>query len=155
MSVVLAKTLEALANRIVALAENDSELTSLLRQLAEQFLQQTEPKIEETGIEAAKAVPLQTVDTQLSIFAPSVSPEHELLAPRIEVPIGWAKRLEVANIDLKLVESRCRLKAEGARWAATRQRRIREGAVIIIRKSNPRIGRSSTKPNPLQIVSYG
>ena len=48
--------------------------------------------------------------------------------PRIEVPIGWAKRLEVANIDLRLVESRCRLKAEGARWAATRQRRIREGA---------------------------
>jgi hypothetical protein len=27
-----------------------------------------------------------------------------------------------------LLEARCRLKAEGARWMATRQRRIREGA---------------------------
>ena len=34
----------------------------------------------------------------------------------------------VADADLQLIESRCRLKAEGARWAATRQRRIREGA---------------------------
>ena len=48
--------------------------------------------------------------------------------PVSEVPVGWAKRLEVANIDLKLLESRCRLKAEGERWVATRQRRIREGA---------------------------
>ena len=81
MSGDFAKTLEAVANRIVALAESDPALTSLLRQLAEQFLRQTEPKIEEISVESAKAVPLQTVETQLSIFAPSVSPEHELLAP--------------------------------------------------------------------------
>ena len=30
--------------------------------------------------------------------------------------------------DLPLIENRCRLKAEGARWAATRQRRLSEGA---------------------------
>jgi hypothetical protein len=29
---------------------------------------------------------------------------------------------------LALIEARCRLKAEGARWAAARQRRIAEGA---------------------------
>jgi hypothetical protein len=34
----------------------------------------------------------------------------------------------VSNADLKLIENRCRLKAEGARWAATRRRRINEGA---------------------------
>jgi hypothetical protein len=128
MSGDFAKILEAAAHRIANLVESDSELTSLLRQLAEQFLRQTAPKVEETGIEVAPAVPVQTAELQSSIFAPAVSPEHELLTPRIEVPVGWAKRLEVANIDLKLLESRCRLKAEGARWAATRQRRIREGA---------------------------
>ena len=83
MSDGFAKTLEAVANRIAAIAESDPELTSLLRQLAEHFLQQTKPKIEEISIEAAKAVPIQTIEIQPSIFAPSVSPEHELLAPRI------------------------------------------------------------------------
>ena len=57
-------------------------------------------------------------------------PRHEPLpgVPGVEVPIGWAQRLSVSHGDLKLIESRCRLKAEGARWAATRQRRINEGA---------------------------
>ena len=34
----------------------------------------------------------------------------------------------VSNADLHLIENRCRLKAEAARWAATRRRRIDEGA---------------------------
>jgi hypothetical protein len=38
------------------------------------------------------------------------------------------KRVGISNADLPLVEACCRLKAEGARWAATRQRRINEGA---------------------------
>jgi hypothetical protein len=127
MSGDLANILEALANRLATIAENDLELTSLLRQLAEQFLQQTAPKIEETR-KALPAVPLQAVETPTVIFAPAVSAQHELLTPRIEVPVGWAKRFEVADLDLKLNEARCRLKAEGARWAATRQRRMREAA---------------------------
>jgi hypothetical protein len=48
--------------------------------------------------------------------------------PGVEVPVGWARRVGVSNADLQLIENRCRLKAEGARWAATRQRRINEGA---------------------------
>ncbi len=34
----------------------------------------------------------------------------------------------VTNEDLPLIESRCRLKARGARWAAERRRRLNEGA---------------------------
>jgi hypothetical protein len=37
-------------------------------------------------------------------------------------------RAEVTAVDLRLVESRCRLKAEGARWAAERRRRMASGA---------------------------
>ena len=57
-------------------------------------------------------------------------PTHEPLptVPGVEVPIGWVQRTSVADADLQLIESRCRLKAEGARWAATRQRQMREGA---------------------------
>ena len=49
-------------------------------------------------------------------------------APGIEVPVGWFRRLVAAESDLQLIEARCRLKAEGARWAAARQRSIRDGA---------------------------
>jgi hypothetical protein len=34
---------------------------------------------------------------------------------------------DLADADLARIEARCRLKAEGARWAAARQRHIREG----------------------------
>jgi hypothetical protein len=46
----------------------------------------------------------------------------------IELPAGWHRRQAIADADLPLIADRCRLKAEGARWAATRQRRLREGA---------------------------
>ncbi|MCC6124263.1 MAG: hypothetical protein IT426_04830 [Pirellulales bacterium] len=128
MSDDFAIILEAAVRRIAGTAVGDPELLLLLRQLAERFLQETEQKVETTGIDAAPSIPLPAVETPPVIFAPPVSPRHELLAPRIEVPIGWAKRFEVANVDLKLMEARCRLKAEGAHWAATRQRRLREGA---------------------------
>ncbi|MEI8374078.1 MAG: hypothetical protein WCJ35_14735 [Planctomycetota bacterium] len=49
-------------------------------------------------------------------------------SPGIEIPVGWFRRLFAADSDLKLIEARCRLKAEGARWAATRQRSLRDGA---------------------------
>ena len=42
--------------------------------------------------------------------------------------MGWFRRLVTAESDLQLIEARCRLKAEGARWAAARQRSLRDGA---------------------------
>ncbi len=49
------------------------------------------------------------------------------MVPGVEVPTGWAQRTAVADADLQLIESRCRHKAEAARWQATRQRRLHEG----------------------------
>ena len=49
-------------------------------------------------------------------------------APSIEVPVTWYRRLVAAESDLQRIETRCRLKAEAARWAATRQERMRDGA---------------------------
>src|SRR5262249_2254323 len=41
--------------------------------------------------------------------------------------VSWTSR-QVTDEDLPLIEARCRLKAEGARWAKTRQERLRGGA---------------------------
>lgn len=41
--------------------------------------------------------------------------------------VSWTSR-QVTDEDLPMVEARCRLKAEGARWARTRQERLRGGA---------------------------
>jgi hypothetical protein len=48
---------------------------------------------------------------------------------RIE-PTSAATRGATTDADLPAIEARCRLKAEGVRWAATRQRRMDEGAEI-------------------------
>jgi hypothetical protein len=62
--------------------------------------------------------------------APVAAPAHVALpsAPGIEIPVEWARRLVTKENDLQWIEARCRLKAEGARWAAARQRRMRDGA---------------------------
>lgn len=86
-----------------------------------------------------EAIPAEPVSPMLTPPQPipaepapsAVTPSrHEPLptAPGIEVPLGWARRIGVSDADLSLIEQRCLLKAEGARWAATRQRLINEGA---------------------------
>lgn len=47
--------------------------------------------------------------------------------PSAPAPAGPAAG-DVTDADLPLIETRCRVKAEGARWAAQRRRRIAEGA---------------------------
>ena len=44
------------------------------------------------------------------------------------MPVGRAERETPSNGDLAVIKARCRLKAEGARWAIARHRRIRDGA---------------------------
>lgn len=128
----LATTIGAVVQRLVSLAMGDAELRAGLRQLAEQFLKQTAlptTVIEETTAGQQPAVEA-VVLSETSTIVPLPLPTHEPLptVPGVEVPRGWAQRTGVADADLQLIESRCRLKAEGARWAATRQRRLREGA---------------------------
>ena len=124
----------AVVRRLGTIAVASPELLAELRRLAQEFLKATEPPaIEEPA-------PPDTAAETLTAAAAEVSPlpaahvlplpRHEPLptVPGVQVPLGWARRVGVANADLPLIEARCRLKADGARWAATRQRRINEGA---------------------------
>jgi len=134
MSTELEAALTAVLRRLGSIAISSPELIAELRQLAQQFLNLTErPALEESGSaeQVAEAVPTQATEVPAEPAVPAVPPpRHELLptVPGVEVPVGWARRASVSNADLQLVEARCRLKAEGARWAATRQRRINESA---------------------------
>jgi hypothetical protein len=47
--------------------------------------------------------------------------------PAVPVPVGPTQP-QVGDADLPIIEARSRLKAEAARWAAERQRRLRAGA---------------------------
>lgn len=132
MSPELEKALIAVVHRIGSLAVASPELVADLRQLAQEFLKLTEPPaVTEPGVVGQVAEVAAPKEIPAEPAAPVLPPRrHEplLTVPGIEVPVGWARRLSVSNADLPLIEARCRLKAEGARWAATRQRRINEGA---------------------------
>jgi hypothetical protein len=119
---------DVLLRRLIPLVKQDAQLLAILRGLAREFLQLTEspaiaptPTIVEVVVAAGEPPATEPV-VPIVQHAPLPS------APSIEVPVGWLRRLVSAESDLQLIESRCRLKAEGARWAATRQRRLRDGA---------------------------
>jgi hypothetical protein len=132
MPLDLETALVAVVRRVGAIAVSNPELIAELRQLAEQFLKLTEPPpVAEPSVAAAApevAAPVEAYAEPAPRVLPP--PRHEPLpsVPGVEVPVGWARRVGVSNADLQLIEERCRLKAEGARWAATRRRRIDEGA---------------------------
>ena len=133
--------MDSVMRRCGDLAVSNPNLIAGLRKLVQEFLKRTEPQPVEEPIIAAKVVdevqmpefpgglPVSPMPQMVSV--PSAPhPTHEPLAtvPGVEVPLGWSRRTGVSNADLKLIETCCRLKAEGARWAATRQRRINAGA---------------------------
>ncbi len=114
--------------RLVPLVSRDAQVLAILRGLAEEFLRLTAPAVPAPTITDVTA-PEPSVP-ELAV-PPAIAPlQHVPLpsAPGIEVPVGWFRRLISAESDLQVIEARCRLKAEGARWAAARQRSLREGA---------------------------
>ena len=109
---------------LVPLVNQDAQLLATLRGLAEEFLQLTAaPVAAPTALNIAAAPP---VPDPAALRTDSL--QHTCLSPSIEAPTARVQRLVSAESDLQLVESRCRLKAEGARWTANRQRKILEGA---------------------------
>ncbi len=128
----LEAALVAVVRRLGSIATGSPELVAELRQLAHEFLKLTEPPVvTEPGV-AEQVVAVALPEGPLPEPAPSMlpPPRHEALptVPGVEVPVGWARRISISNADLQAIENHCRLKAEGARWAATRQRRLNEGA---------------------------
>ena len=132
MSTDLEAALVAVVRRLGSIAIGSPELVAELRQLAQEFLKLTEPPVvTEPGI-AEQVVEAAVPEGPPPEAAPPVlpPPSHIPLptVPGVEVPVGLARRISISNADLQAVENPCRLKAEGARWAATRQRRLNEGA---------------------------
>jgi len=154
----LVTALAAIVDRLAELASEDVQLRAQLRQLAQAVLEATEMPQQGASIQLAaeiqsaidsevrheilsnaangeriaapeSAAPLQA---DLAGLSPSILPELTLgsLAPPVEriaqsFPGRWSA---TTDADLPLIGARCRLKAEGARWAATRRRLISEGA---------------------------
>ncbi len=120
----LRAALEGLVERLLAQAAEDADLRAALRQFALAVADACEeppaavepapPPVEERRVTPPPLPPLR-IGSQVE--------EREPLPKVARGPV-------VADGDLPLIESRCRLKAEGARWAAVRQRRIREGAAF-------------------------
>ena len=105
--------------RVASIVSQDAQLLAILRGLAEEFLNLTAPA-EPAPTTAEPPVPEPAVPAVQHVPLPS--------APGIEVPVAWLRRLDIAESDLQVIEARCQLKAEGARWAAARQRGLRDGA---------------------------
>jgi len=132
----------AILQRLLSLLGQDPPLLAALRSLAQEFLRRTDP----TGPRTAEPAPATVPETVLAapasaepsdavpavpVPAPaSLESQHVALptAPGIEIPTAWFRRLVTAEPDLQLIEARCRLKAEGARWAGMRQESIRDGS---------------------------
>jgi hypothetical protein len=122
---------DVLLFRLIPLIRQDVELAAVLRGLAQEFLKLTEPEAVQPSVPTvAEVVPAEPAVLEPEAPPAIAPPQHIPLpsAPSIEVPVAWFRRLMVAGSDLQLIEARSRLKAEGARWAATRQRNIRDGA---------------------------
>lgn len=171
----LAVALAAVADRLVAFASDNDAFRADLQRLAQAILQINEPR--EQQLEAIAEKPAgkpqdETVcaeeDVQESMVGVQSSPPGgEILPlespaalpaltlgqsgraaepPAIILPRKWTAPPD----DLSLIENRCRLKAEGTRWATRRQRLIVEGASYsndIEPKDREIIARAKAVPN--------
>jgi hypothetical protein len=147
MSDALSDALKAVIERTIALAASDEHLRTGLQRLAEAYLEavrpaagpsETEPVRVELPAEAAAELALEpgpaaVHESQSAGAQAGMGPAVPLTlgqgSPAEASEPGWPSRwLPTTDDDLQAIEIRCRLKAEGARWAAERQRRIGTGA---------------------------
>ena len=125
------KVIAAEAQRLLALAAEDAGLRAELRALAEDILRATEGSLPLPTTTGSPGLSPATT----SAVPPAVEPLRELTFGRsrsVTARDSLRRRrrrpnLSLRTIDLAEIMSRCRLNAEGARRAAARQRRIREG----------------------------
>jgi len=150
--------LNAAIHRLRQLASEDAQLRTQLRRMAEAIFAITdipdqpaaavqEPVAQEPPVVQVAAEMVSPGETKEhdSAPAPALVPEAHLSAPpRIVLPeqnwgqaepavepapISYSTRWrKTTDCAFSLIEARCRLKAEGARWALTRRRLVAEGA---------------------------
>ncbi len=128
----LSATFRSVLDRLHELAVSDPVLRTRLRELAGAVLALTEepPPAAPAAPEPA-APPAPEPAEPTGPFAVAAAPA-DLLPPAAPAPEALAAAEpsppQVGDADLPVIEERCRLKAEAARWAAERQRRLRDGA---------------------------
>lgn len=142
----LTTILSEVIQRLLELTSKDSELRSHVRAFAQQLLVATEPVEEST--QTTSPIPTERVvkeDTLVPTDRPRSAPtassaairdglqdavESMTSGPSSGTPAPSVEHTKhgVSDSDLKLIEERCRMKAEGARWALKRQQRRAEGA---------------------------
>lgn len=136
MSEQLLTALGAVIERLAVLASGDRQLRLGLRQLAEAVLEaipddEATPPSAGSGASPAASPPAPPPPPTLSLAdLPPLrigSQVSEVSPPSVEAE-RYASALPVTDADLAVIEARCRMKSEGARWAVGRQRRMREGA---------------------------
>jgi hypothetical protein len=120
MSVLIHDSAQVVVDRILKLADHDSQFRAALADL----------------LAGLTALPSEADETPVADAVPMVAPENEETGrpPATQVAsspapaIDWTGRpKEQLQSDLTAIEARCRLKAEGARWAAGRQRCLNGG----------------------------
>jgi hypothetical protein len=127
----LAAAFRGVWDRLRELAGTDPALRDRLRELAGALVKLTDgppaaapacadPPPPCTGPPISEA-PERTPPVMSFLPAPAAAPDA---APAPALP----QPLHVSDADLPVIEARCRLKAEAARWAATRHRKLRAGA---------------------------
>lgn len=164
----LETAVQALIERLLALSAQDAELRSHLRIVARAFLESTEDHLADAASEPeATSTPasvseqvhatIESLEAAISSDRPEESADP---SPLPELTLGRSLSTEparpvyrlprVAPADFGTIEARCRLKAEGARWAATRRRLIAEGtnfSVAIDPRDREIIARAKELPN--------
>lgn len=136
-------------DRVKILFFEDQQLRLRLRAVALEYLKATEEH--PSAVDAAPIATAVEVTPPPIVAAPAIevaAPQsEEELAPQVMIGVEAAQPIpervtppsiviersaietsEVEDGDLPLIEQRCRLKAEGARWAAKRLNLIRAGA---------------------------
>lgn len=140
----LLRAIASLAERLLAESERDDAFRGDLRNLATAILAATERpalvgEAHEIVDEAVALVSTAPAAPAAPVVEPSrpAEPLPELTLGRtipqsspapLELPTALGASPGTSDDDLAGIEVRCRLKAEGLRWAATRERHIKEGA---------------------------
>lgn len=140
----LTNALGYVAKRVWVLLQNDTDLRTRLSELAHALLKRAEQSLAFLCPTSPKEAPTKQVPDARIAEAP-VAPaagNETAVAPPSEVSESTAIHIattrptpqrtsiwtDVTDSDLPMIEARCRLKAEGARWAWKRQQLVDEGA---------------------------
>lgn len=140
MSATLLSPMSLVVDRLVRLTAEDHDFREQIRRLAQAVLDATDRPPHDEHPAARAEIAIATITEMLDVVADESCLEVQAAVqlpvltlgqkaataePSITLPQRWASKVED---DLALIEARCRLKAKGARWAATRRRLMAEGA---------------------------